>query len=123
MSDEAPAATPFDQAIKDMKLSPQEQYLYNYHLGNLYSEGKVVHPSGDISTLMQAVVSGPGGYYNVPTVKDGQMLTMREAQIYASQIGWGNFPKYATPEEADARYKEMHKYIDQDTAQYMRQNR
>lgn len=111
--------SPFEKAVQDMKLSPQEQYLYFHHLNNLYGPGKVQQPDGSISTLLQAVVSGPGSlYYNIPTVWDGQILNPQDAAIRAGQAGWGNFPAYVTPELADARYETLHGYLEQDTEAY-----
>jgi len=71
-------ASPLSQAIGTLSLSPQEQNLYLHHLNNLHGDGKVVQKNGDISTLLQAVVSGPGGYYNIPTVWEGKELSVPE---------------------------------------------
>jgi hypothetical protein len=37
--------------------------------------------------------------------------------------GWENFPSYATPQEADARYEQMHEYLGRDTGDYLRGRR
>src|SRR6516225_9226398 len=59
-------------AVKALDLTPQEQNLYKYHLTNLAGSGKIIRPSGQISTVEQAVVEGPGGkFYSIPTVWDG----------------------------------------------------
>lgn len=116
---ESPQGSPFGDAVQQLALSPQEQYLYFHHLNNLYGPGKVVQPTGDVSTVLQAVTSGPGGlYYSIPTVWDGKALDIDSARQKAQQVGWSNFPAYATPEQADDRYALMHQFIDQDTAQW-----
>lgn len=116
--------SPYVQAVKTLGMSPQEQYLYYHHLNNLYGDGKVVNPDNRISTVEQAVVSGPGSlYYNIPTVWNGQKLDIGAARELASQVGWDKFPAYATPEQADLRYAQMHDFIEQDTEQYQRTRR
>jgi hypothetical protein len=102
-----------------MALSPQEQNLYWHHLTNLYG-GRAEQPNGDISTLLQAVVGGPGGqFYSIPTVWGGQALTVPEATQNAANAGWGNWPAYSDPTSADLRYESIHRLMDQDTARYL----
>jgi hypothetical protein len=61
--------------------SPQEQNLFWHHYGNMHGGGRAVSPGGDISSVLQAVVGGPGGkYYSIPTVWDGQALTTDESR-------------------------------------------
>lgn len=116
--------SPFEEAVKKLSLSPQEQYLYYHHLNNLYGEGKVINPDGAISTVEQAVVFGPGSkYYSIPTVWNGQKLHIQEAQQMASQVGYDKFPSYVTPEEADLRYQSMHDFLERDTQEYQRTRR
>jgi hypothetical protein len=101
-------------------LTPQEQNLVQHHLDNLYGPGKVISPSGDdVSTVLQAVVDGPGGrYYNIPTVWDGKALTVDEATERAAKAGWDKWPSYATPQQADLRYEWMHGALERDTERY-----
>ena len=101
-------------------LSPPEANLYWHHLGNLYGPGKVVSPGGDISTLYQAPVEGPGGrYYNIPTVWGGQILTLPEARQRAAAMGWQNWPSYPTPEAADLAYEaRVHPLATRDVSQW-----
>jgi hypothetical protein len=117
-------ASPMSRAISDLKLSPQEQRLYEHHLNNLNGDGKVVHPNGDISTLYQTILYGSDGlYHNVPTVWNGKILHPQDAGRLAEQIGWSEFPGYTSPEIAESRYQQMHKYIDEDTQNYLRATR
>lgn len=112
-------SSPFESAVRQMNLTPQEQNLYQHHLGNLYGPGKVKNPSGSISTMLQAVVPGPGGrFYNIPTVWGGQALDVHTARQLAAQQGWNNWPSYPTPEAADLRYETMHDFVERDTERY-----
>lgn len=109
--------TYYNQASSALGLTPQEQFLYQHHLNNLYGTGKVIQPSGDISTVLQAVVTGPDGkYYNIPTVWNGQVLPPDQAAKQAASIGWDKWPSYATQDAADARYEAMHAYLEKDTS-------
>lgn len=111
-------ASPLDD-INKLNLTPQEQNLYQHHLDNLHGTGKVRNPDGTISTMLQAVVPGPGGrYYNIPTVWGGQELDVHSARQLAAQQGWNKWPSYATPETADLRYETMHDFLERDTERY-----
>jgi hypothetical protein len=107
-------------AMKNLDLTPQEQNLYKHHLSNLAGGGKVIQPSGDISTLLQAVVERGGRYYNIPTVWGGRQLSPGDAEKRAGEIGWSNWPSYSSAKAADARYQQMHDYIERDTAAWQR---
>jgi hypothetical protein len=113
----------FNQAVQQLNLTPQEQFLYQHHLSNLWGGGRVVQPGGDVSTVLQSVVQGPDGrFYNIPTVWGGQALPVDAAQRQAALAGWGNWPAYATPQAADARYMAMHPLMERDTAAWLAQN-
>lgn len=110
------------EATDKLDLTPQEQNLYRFHLANLNGPGKVTQPDGEISTLLQRVVRGPGGkYYNIPSVWDGRVLSEEQAKARAARIGWDNWPSYSSAKAADARYEKMHEFIDQDTGDYEEQ--
>lgn len=109
----------FNQAVQQLGLTPQEQYLYQHHLANANSlpgSGYVAQPGGDVSTVLQAVVQGPDGrFYNIPTVWNGAVLPTEQAQQQAAQAGWDKWPAYATPQEADARYiNDMHPFMERE---------
>ena len=85
--------------------------------------------------MYQAVEPHEGRFYNVPTVWSGRIETQpwtrpSDRRVFdipnetairnIENVGWGNFPSYATPEEADARYDKMHQYMEKDTADYFR---
>lgn len=114
--------TPYEQAQAALRMTPQERGLYERHLANLMGAGKVVHPTGDISTLYQMSVGGPENQtYNIPSVYNGQIVSPDRAVANAAQQGWYNFPSYPTPEAAEARYGQMHGFMDQDVGQYLKQ--
>jgi hypothetical protein len=115
--------TSYNEATQAMGLTPQEQFLYQHHLNNLYGGGRVVQPTGDVSTLLQAVVTGPDGrYYNIPTVWGGQVLEPDQARAQAAQVGWDKWPAYDSPDVADKRYGDMHDYLEKDTGAWIKQN-
>jgi len=105
-------------AVRDMSLTPQERFLYQTHLDNLYGPGKVVHPDGGISTLYQMSFDRDGRTYNVPTVWGGAIVPPREAIQRAEALGLDRFPSYGSGDEAERRYQAMHGYMDRDTAAY-----
>jgi muramidase (phage lysozyme) len=116
-----------------MSLTPQERALYQRHLTNLTGPGGVDNPDGSRSTVYVAVQEHDGKFYNIPTVWNGK----REVEPYTrpdgtvmdvpnkttldnvEKEGWDKFPSYPTPDAADARYGQMHAYLDKDTTTYM----
>lgn len=102
-----------------MQLNPQEQAFYARHLQNLYGPGGVTHPDGSRSTLYQTSVGIGDKYYNLPTVYDGKILSPDDAIARARQQGLDNFPSYPTEEEAEARYQQMHGYMENDMRDWM----
>jgi hypothetical protein len=129
-----PQQTNLPQANAAMDMTPQEQALYMRHITNLYGPGGVDNSDGSRSTLYQSVEPHNGKYYNVPTVWDGKIETQPYVKPNGEQMdvanpkalqnvaktGWDTFPSYATPDDADARYMQMHDYMEKDTADYMR---
>lgn len=124
----------YNAANAQMGLTPQEQFLYQMHLRNLYGPGGVDNPDGSRSTLFQSVQEHNGRFYNVPTVWNGAIQTQpyttpdgRNFQVpndtalaNIARIGWDAFPSYATPEQADSRYMKMHGFMDRDTSEFFR---
>ena len=106
----------YRRATREMSLTPQEQYLYQHHLNNLYGSGKVLQ-GRDVSTVLQMVADGPDGrYYNIPLVWDGKVLSEDDAKAKAAEIGWDKWPGYQTIEGAEGRYGLMHNYMDRDVS-------
>lgn len=103
-----------------MKLTPQEKSLYQRHLTNLTGSGGVDNPDGSRSTLFQASIEHDGKTYNIPTVWNGRILPIDQAITHVEKEGWDKFPAYANEQEAEARYQEMHKYMERDTGAFLR---
>lgn len=108
---------PAPTSIEGLKLTPEEKYLYEYHLHNLQNIGKggVKNPDGTISTLRQMSIMGPDGKtYNIPTVWGGKILNSKDAAAKADEVGWSNFPSYPDWQTAEQRYSKMHPFLEQD---------
>lgn len=131
LAPEFPSSLPLAQGM--LKLSPQEAALYQMHLKNLTGPGGVDNADGSRSTLYQSVQEHDGKFYNIPTVWGGKIETEKytddrgkvwdvpnkTALANVEKMGWDKFPSYSTPDEADARYDAMHKFMEQDTSQYL----
>jgi len=118
-----PRANYMAEADAAMNLTPAEKYLYNTHLANLEGTGKIVHPSGAISSLLQMSFDRNGKVYNIPTVWGGKQLEPDEAIAAADQVGMDKFPSYATADEAEARYQQLHDYLAKDTGDFIARGR
>lgn len=121
----APAPVPhvgydnFSAANAALKMTPQEQELYLRHLTNLNGPGGVDNPDGSRSTLYQESVEVGGKTYNIPTVYDGKILPPKEALAKAKAYGIEKFPSYPDEATAEARYQQMHAYMDKDTGAFL----
>jgi hypothetical protein len=100
-----------------LNLTPQEKGLYLTHLTNLAAGG--VPNQGGLSTLFQASVEHDGQTYNIPTVWNGKILPIAEALKKVEQTGWNKFPAYSSSEAAEARYSQMHAFMEKDTGRYL----
>ena len=131
-----PFQSNLDAAHQALNLTPQERALYERHLTNLTGPGGVDNaptpdnPQGSRSTLFQTSIERGGKHYNIPTVWDGKILAQfddkgkftgaPEAEKRAEAYGLDKFPSYNSEAEAEARYQQMHQFMDQDTAQYLK---
>jgi hypothetical protein len=104
----------FNAAVQNLKLTPQEQFLYQHGLKNQFMGGGFRQPNGEMSTILQTTVEGPGGYYNIPTVWQGQQLPWPLAREMARLTGWDKWPVYPSEDAALARYMAMHAYMNKD---------
>ena len=102
-------------AMNELKLTPQEQYIYQHHLGNL-AQGGVRQPDGRLSTFLNTTATFDGRAYVLPTVWDNKILETQAAIERARQAGLHNFPSYDTVEEAERRYQAIHGYMERDSA-------
>lgn len=110
-------------AATALNLTPQERALYQVHLKNLWGAGGVDNPDGSRSTLYQTSFEANGRTYNVHTIYDGKIIPPHEAIDRAVAQGLHQFPSYASQQEAEARYQQMHQFMERDTADFMRQRR
>ena len=106
--------TNLDAAKKAMTLTPQEQFLYQHHLNNLFGGGAVFNDDGSLSTVYQANVGIGDRHYNIPTVWQGHILPIEQAINRVMKVGLDKYPSYGTPEEAEMRYQQMHAYMEKD---------
>lgn len=102
-----------------MNLTPEEKFLYNTHLQNLNGTGKIVHPDGSISSLLQMSFEQDGKFYNIPTVVGGKQLAPIDAIKAAEKVGLDKFPSYSSADEAEARYNALHDFLGRDTADFI----
>lgn len=114
-----PVANHMAEADQALDLTPQEKFLYNTHLQNLNGTGKIVHPDGSISSLLQMSFGRDGKTYNIPTVWGGQQLAPGNAIKAAQQVGLDKFPSYPSEDEAEDRYQAMHGYLEKDTSDFI----
>ena len=56
----------------------------------------------------------------LPTVWGGKILPPDQAIQMAKQYGLDKFPSYGSDKEAQDRYDQMHNYMEQDTAAYLK---
>ena len=116
----SPDLTNFKAADAAMKMTPQEQALYQMHLANLHGPGGVDNPDGSRSTLYQITVQVGDKTYVLPTVWGGKIVSPDQAIQLAKQYGLDKFPVYGSDQEAEQRYQQMHNYMEQDTASYLK---
>ena len=121
IQNQGPSSVHMIEADNAMHLNPQEKALYQRHLTNLNGPGGVDNPNGSRSTLFQANVEVNGKNYNIPTVYDGKILTPKDALARAKAQGIDTFPSYPDEDTAEARYQQMHQYMEKDTGDYMAQ--
>lgn len=111
------AVLPSATAVPALKLTLQEQNLYQHHVDNIQNGKFVRNADGSISTLYQTSVDIDGKTYNFPTVWDGKILPPDEAvQRALKEKPLDQWPSYVDPAAAEARYGQMHQAIAPDVA-------
>jgi hypothetical protein len=101
-------------ALKELGLTPQEQYMFRHHLGNL-RRGGVKQPGGQTSTYLGSTFEIGGRHYMLPTVWDNQVVPPDAAVGRARAAGLDNWPSYASEDEAEQRYDQIHGYMERNT--------
>ena len=112
------AALPSAAGVQGLGLTPQEQFLYQWHVNNVTGQngGKSVkNADGSTSTVLQRSVDHNGRWYSIPSVWNGRIVESEsEARKLAAEVGWDKWPSYKTLDEAEARYQQMHKFMEGD---------
>lgn len=118
-----PATLPSAGITTLMSLTPQEQFLYQWHVNNVTGRngGKSFkQPNGATSTVLQMVEPAEvfglndGLWRNIPSVWDGKPHSEDEAIEHAKKIGVSKWPAYKTEKEAQDRYDKMHEFMEKD---------
>ena len=105
MADDAPDVSTF---------TPQEKFLYEHHLQNL-AMPEAQNEDGTHSSLLATTMSFGDKTYILPSIYNGKRFDKPEdIEREARNVGLENFPSYASPEEADARYEQLHARMEQD---------
>lgn len=103
--------------MNELQLTPQEQYAYEHHLGNL-DRGGVRHDDGSISSFLNFTAGFGDKTFILPRVWDNQIVEETEAIRRAQADGLHKWPSYDSVEAAEARYQAMHGYMERDTNAY-----
>lgn len=114
-----PAATPLEQADKELHLTPQEKHLWQ-HGDAMLAKGGVKNDDGTTSTISQMSFEQDGKTYNIPTIWEGAdgkpaRLSPDDAVKRAEAEGLDKFPSYASTKEAEDRYNGpngMHRFLE-----------
>lgn len=106
--------TNYQNAVRELKLTPQEQYAYQHHLRNR-AMGGVKQPNGDISTYLSKSFTFGNRTYMLPSVWDNKIINdNKEIVRRAREIGMDKWPSYDSVKAAEARYNDMHRYMELD---------
>lgn len=101
-------------AVRELNLTPQEKYAYQHHLSNLDRGGVQDSGGNETSTYLSLGVTIGDRYYMLPAVWDNQIVSTPEAVQRAQAIGLARWPSYGSPQEGEARYAQMHRYMERD---------
>lgn len=118
MPTDMPNMANFNAAHEALKMTAEEQDLYRRHLENL-GAGGVKNADGSTSTLFQTSFEQNGKVYNIPTVWQTSagkpvIVPPQQAIKLANMEGIDKFPSYPSTDAAEARYEEMHKFMERD---------
>jgi hypothetical protein len=98
---------------RGLGMTQQEQFMIQHHRNNL-AKGGVKNPDGSTSTYKSIGVTVGDRYYMLPTIWDNKEVSAQEAVSRAQKVGFDRFPSYDTPEQGEARYQQLHGYMERD---------
>jgi len=104
---------------KDLKLTPQEKNIVQYHRDNIKMNNVGTGPKGEPVTVYSTGVTMDSGPYKgksvtVPGYIQGKQYEDADLirDYWRSDINKGKYPVYDTPEQGDKRAKEIHSIMD-----------
>ena len=104
---------------KDLKLTPQEQNLVDYHRNNIKMNNVGTGPEGEPVTVYSTGVTMDSGPYKGKSVTVPGYIAGKQYEdpdlirdYWRSDINKGKYPIYDTAEKADKRAKEIHSIMD-----------
>jgi hypothetical protein len=104
---------------KDLKLTPQEKNIVQYHRDNVTFNNVGTGPEGEPVTVYSTGVTMDSGPYKgkavtVPGYIQGKQYEDPDLirDYWRSDINKGKYPVYDTPKQADKRAKEIHEIMD-----------
>jgi hypothetical protein len=107
--------------MADLKLTPQEKNIVQYHRDNIAFNNVGTGPEGEPVTVYSTGVTMDSGPYKgksalVPGYIQGKQYEDPDLirDYFRTDINKGKYPIYNTPEEGDKRAKEIHKIMDQE---------
>ena len=103
--------------MADLKLTPEEQKIVDYHRNTIKGGGVGEDQSGrPVTVYTTTIPTGKGEEHaNVPGYVGGKIRDRKELQkLFKDEIAEGKWPTYKTGKEADARAKEVHQIMDEE---------
>jgi hypothetical protein len=103
--------------MADLKLTPEEQKIVDYHRNTIKGGGVGEDQSGrPVTVYTTTIPTGKGEEHaNVPGYVGGKIRDRKELQkLFKDEIAEGKWPIYKTGKEADARAKEVHQIMDEE---------
>ena len=101
--------------MADLKLTPQEQKIVDYHRNTIKGGGVGEDQHGNpVTVYTNTIPTGKGKEHaNVPGYVGGKILDRDELQqLFKDEIAEGKWPTYKSGREADRRAKEIHQIMD-----------
>ena len=73
----------------------------------------VKNDEGTVSNVMTSVIGVDDKFYAIPTMRDGNKYSVKEATDIAIKEGINKYPKYKTQEDAVNFSKSIHNNVDE----------